>query len=213
VAALGLVACNPEIAAPSAPSAAPITLEEITAAQESWGQALGAIGQASPQGDDPRAVATEAISRLYAYADGPVLFKPTLTHGAQTFRTTAAGALAYFAGSDPEFPGDTGFALKPWTAVRFQTGAFRLRAYPDHSRGPRDESHRPRARGGATAPIGTRYARQRQPRQRAGAAITLWAGAKKPPRHVARRSRIYFIEAPSSRLAERLFDLQRGSRE
>lgn len=46
---------------------------------------------------------------------GAVLFKPTLTVNPQTFRTTRAGALAYFVGGDPAFPKDTGFALKGWT--------------------------------------------------------------------------------------------------
>ncbi len=46
---------------------------------------------------------------------GVVLFKPTLTVAPQTFRTTRAGALAYFVGGDQAFPKDTGFALKGWT--------------------------------------------------------------------------------------------------
>jgi hypothetical protein len=44
-----------------------------------------------------------------------VAFKPTLTVNPQTFRTSRAGALAYFVGGDPSFPKDTGFALKDWT--------------------------------------------------------------------------------------------------
>lgn len=126
-----LSACKPE-AAPSstpsaaapAPAAAAITLDEVTAAQQVWGEALVAIGKAGAEGKDARAVAEAAIGKLYNYAAAPVLFKPTLTHGNQTFRTTAAGALAYFAGGDPAFPDDQGFALKPWTAVRFQNSAF-----------------------------------------------------------------------------------------
>ncbi len=38
---------------------------------------------------------------------------------AQTFRTTRAGALAYFVGGDQAFPKDTGFALKGWTKCDF----------------------------------------------------------------------------------------------
>jgi len=40
--------------------------------------------------------------------------QPTLTVNPQTFRTTRSGAVAYFAGGDPAYPKDTGFALKDW---------------------------------------------------------------------------------------------------
>jgi len=54
------------------------------------------------------------LSKAYDYDAGIVLFKPTLTFGAQTFRPTKQGALAYFVGGDPSFPDDSGFALKQW---------------------------------------------------------------------------------------------------
>merc|ERR1719464_2552236 len=56
----------------------------------------------------------EIIDGAYGYKYGPVLFKPTLTHGSQVFRTSRAGALAYFVGGNPDFPNDSGFALKGW---------------------------------------------------------------------------------------------------
>jgi hypothetical protein len=52
-----------------------------------------------------------------------VLFKPTLTVAPQTFRTTRAGALAYFVGGDSNFPKDTGFALKGWTRCEAKNAA------------------------------------------------------------------------------------------
>ena len=54
------------------------------------------------------------LSKAYDYDTGTVLFKPTLTFGAQTFRTTKQGALAYFVGGDSSYPDDSGFALKQW---------------------------------------------------------------------------------------------------
>jgi hypothetical protein len=51
------------------------------------------------------------------------LFKPTLTVAPQTFRTTKAGALAYFVGGDPHFPKDIGFALKGWTKCESKNAA------------------------------------------------------------------------------------------
>jgi hypothetical protein len=95
---------------------APITAAEVEGAQKAWGDALVAIstehdtkGQASA-----KRLAEQVLDAAYAYAMGPVLFKPTLTEAPQTFRTTREGALAYFVGGDKAFPNDTGFALKGW---------------------------------------------------------------------------------------------------
>jgi hypothetical protein len=60
-------------------------------------------------------LASKVIDDAYAYQMGSVLFKPTLTVNPQTFRSTKAGALAYFVGGDANFPQDKGFALKGWT--------------------------------------------------------------------------------------------------
>jgi hypothetical protein len=53
-----------------------------------------------------------------------VLFKPTLTTAPQTFRTTRAGALAYFVGGDAAFPQDKGFALNGWRKVEIQNAGI-----------------------------------------------------------------------------------------
>jgi len=102
----------------------PITKQCLIGAQEGWVAGLLSIAEANRSGGDPRSVAKEVIYSGYNYAFAPVLFKPTLTYGAQTFRTTAEGALAYFVGGDPEFPSDEGFALKGWQDVQIQNEAF-----------------------------------------------------------------------------------------
>jgi hypothetical protein len=53
-----------------------------------------------------------------------VAFKPTLTSGDTTFRTTREGALAYFVGGNAMFPGDTGFALKGWQSYEIDNAAI-----------------------------------------------------------------------------------------
>ena len=63
------------------------------------------------------------IDSAYGYQMGAVLFKPTLTTAPQTFRTTRAGALAYFVGGDSNFPKDKGFALNAWTACEAKNAA------------------------------------------------------------------------------------------
>lgn len=105
-----------------------ITEAEVLAAQAGWCDALVAIskegevrGQAAA-----KALAGQVLDAAYGYNLGPVLFKPTLTEAPQTFRTTRAGALAYFVGGDPAFPKDTGFALNGWTACKAENAAIHI---------------------------------------------------------------------------------------
>ena len=99
----------------AAADAAPITRDEVVAAQTAWCAALVGIGAEHAAGKDAKAMAQQVLSTAYGYDEGIVLFKPTLTHGAQTFRMDKQGALAYFVGGDPAYPDDSGFALKGWT--------------------------------------------------------------------------------------------------
>lgn len=109
-------------AAPSA-SAAPITEQQVNAAQQAWCDGLVRVAKVHARGGDARAEASKMIDDLYDYADGTVFFKPTLAFGPRTFRPTREGALAYFVGGDAAFPEDTGFALKGWTAARYDNNA------------------------------------------------------------------------------------------
>lgn len=102
-----------------------ITEAEVQAAQRAWCQALvdiSSTGEKSGQAA-AKALAERVIDAAYGYQMGAVLFKPTLTVVPQTFRTTRAGAVAYFVGGDPSFPKDTGFALKGWTKCEARNAA------------------------------------------------------------------------------------------
>ena len=59
------------------------------------------------------------METLYAYGLTPVLFKPTLA-AVQQFRSTFDEALSYFVATNNACPEDKGFAIKGWTAVRFE---------------------------------------------------------------------------------------------
>lgn len=97
--------------------ARPISQAEVVAAEEAWGAGIVSIGKAYTEGGDFRGVAAEHVHRFYGYADGPVLFKPTKAEIDQ-FRETEAEALSYFVGGiDAE---DHGFAIQPWSRVRFE---------------------------------------------------------------------------------------------
>ena len=102
-----------------------ITEAEVLAAQKGWCQALVDISAAHDKGGQKAAkdLAEKVIDGAYGYQMGAVLFKPTLTVAPQTFRTTRAGALAYFVGGDTAFPKDTGFALKGWTKCESKNAA------------------------------------------------------------------------------------------
>jgi len=104
-----------------------ITETEVKAAQEAWGKALIQISDDYASGGLAKAKATAnaVLDAAYGYNMGVVLFKPTLTHGQQTFRTTKAGALAYFVGDDKAFPSDKGFALGGWKKYEYRNaGVF-----------------------------------------------------------------------------------------
>jgi len=105
-----------------------ITEADLEQARQAWGDGLVAIATAFDADgiDAARPVAEAVIDGAYGYDLGPVLFKPTMASGAQTFRPTKAGALSYFVGHDPTYPLDGGFGLKGWRAVRSETAAHVL---------------------------------------------------------------------------------------
>jgi len=94
-----------------------ISEADITAAQQAWGEGIVAIGAAN----DARAAAADHINALYAYKQGPVLFKPTKA-AEQQFRSTFEDALSYFVTG--HIAEDKGFALAPYTNVRFENAAI-----------------------------------------------------------------------------------------
>ena len=102
-----------------------ITEQELTEARQIWGDALVAISKAFDTDgiESATAVANGAIDAAYGYNLGPVLFKPTMASGEQTFRPTREGALAYFVGHDSSYPLDGGFGIKGWRTVVSETAA------------------------------------------------------------------------------------------
>ena len=81
--------------------------EDILQAQNEWGKGLVQIGKNELE-------AKEFVSKMYA---NEVLMKPTMAKE-QTFRTNHPDIISYFIGE--HISEDNGFALKPWTKVRFE---------------------------------------------------------------------------------------------
>lgn len=96
-----------------------VSKDEVEKAQNTWAQGIVAIGKAHDLDGDYVRVAENLIDQLYAFASGTVLFKPTKASEAQ-FRGTREEALSYFVASNGACSEDKGFALQPWTAVRFE---------------------------------------------------------------------------------------------
>merc|ERR1719387_1284248 len=102
-----------------AQAATEMTKEMVEAAQQAWGDGIVEIAAAHTAGGDFVQAATDHINTLYAYEQSPVLFKPTLAAEDQ-FRSTFDKALSYFVASNNASAEDKGFAIKGWTAVRFE---------------------------------------------------------------------------------------------
>ena len=63
---------------------------------------------------------SDFLDKLYSFENGAVLFKPTKC-AVEQFRPTKAEAKSYFiAGDDRACQEDKGFAINPWTKVRFE---------------------------------------------------------------------------------------------
>jgi hypothetical protein len=95
---------------------------EIEAAQASWGQGVVEVG-ACRTWEEAHEKATALVLSHYQVQDDHLLFCPTKA-SEQEFRRTLAGAVSYFVGGNPQFGEDQGFALKPWSSVRFSNAGI-----------------------------------------------------------------------------------------
>lgn len=105
-----------------------ISEQQVLTAQKGWCNGLLAISQAYATGGFVAAekTANKILDQAYGYQYGAVAFKPTLTQNPQTFRSTKAGALAYFVGGNPAYPNDKGFAIKPWQKCAIRNQVIQL---------------------------------------------------------------------------------------
>ncbi|MFV9551874.1 hypothetical protein [Algibacter sp. PT7-4] len=103
-----------------------ITKQEVLNAQKLWGDGVIKIGSLKENRDECEAFTSSFIDNRYAFETGKTLFKPTRCEIKQ-FRPTKAKALSYFiAGNDRVCNEDKGFAIQPWTKVRFENSDFIL---------------------------------------------------------------------------------------
>ena len=97
-----------------------ITKDQVIEAQEKWGNGVVKIGALKEKRAECEAFTSSFLDERYAFASSTVLFKPTKCEIEQ-FRPTKSEALSYFiAGNDRACREDKGFAIQPWTKVRFE---------------------------------------------------------------------------------------------
>ena len=97
-----------------------ITKEHVLDAQNTWGQGVVKIGSLKENSTECELFTSEFLDTLYAFELGMVSFKPTKCAEEQ-FRPTKPEAKSYFiAGEDRACKEDKGFAIQPWTNVRFE---------------------------------------------------------------------------------------------
>lgn len=103
----------------------PITETELAYTRKNWSIALIALSNIYEESGIEAAteLARKSIDIFYGYDLGPVLFKPTLASGEQTFRPTREGALSYFVANNSDYPLDAGFGIMGWRSVEFETSA------------------------------------------------------------------------------------------
>ena len=103
-----------------------IRKEQVLDAQKLWALGVVKIGSFNDNRLECESFSIEFLNDRYAFDEGQVLFKPTKCKDEQ-FRPTKSEALSYFiAGNDRACQEDKGFALNPWTKVRFENAGFIL---------------------------------------------------------------------------------------
>jgi hypothetical protein len=97
-----------------------ITKEQVIDAQNEWGSGVVKIGSLKDSRQECEEFSSGFLDKLYSFESGPVLFKPTKCKFEQ-FRGSKAEATSYFiSGDDRACNEDGGFAINPWTKVRFE---------------------------------------------------------------------------------------------
>ena len=103
-----------------------VTQEQVEKIQNTWGDGVVKIGALKHDRKECEKFASEFLDNLYAFDKGKVLFKPTKCEKEQ-FRPTKSEALSYFiSGDNRACDEDKGFAIQPWTKVRFENTGFIL---------------------------------------------------------------------------------------
>ena len=100
-----------------------ISKEDVLYIQKKWADAVVLLGKLKDNRAACNKAAHEFIPQLYAVKEKKILFKPTLASQFQ-FRHTEDEIISYFIGNNPKIKEDKGFAMRPWTEVRFENAGM-----------------------------------------------------------------------------------------
>ena len=96
-----------------------MTKEKIISVQNQWAEGIIQMGKLSNDRSSLEIFTSNFLDEMYDFENN-VLFKPTKAVVEQ-FRNTKNSAFSYFiAGDDRACQEDKGFAINPWTKVRFE---------------------------------------------------------------------------------------------
>ncbi|MBA3985253.1 MAG: hypothetical protein H0X63_01425 [Flavobacteriales bacterium] len=103
-----------------------IQKNEIQNVQQKWADGVIKIGSLKNNREACEEYTNQFLSERYAFDEKDVLFKPTKCAHEQ-FRNTKVKALSYFIAGDDKVCGeDQGFAITPWTKIRFENSNILL---------------------------------------------------------------------------------------
>ena len=91
----------------------------VNITQQKWASIIIEIGKASRKKINLENLIYKLLYDIYAFNHCDVLFKPTLAKKNQ-FRSTREEFISYFLGENKICKEDTGFAIKNWSAIRFE---------------------------------------------------------------------------------------------
>lgn len=102
-----------------------ITKEQVLDVQDKWAAGVVKIGSLKDMREECEKFTSDFLDEVYAF-QGSVLFKPTKC-ALKQFRPTKMEAISYFiAGDERVCDEDKGFAITPWTKVRFENSGMIL---------------------------------------------------------------------------------------
>jgi len=103
-----------------------ISEKQVLDTQTKWGSGVVRIGSLKHNQQECESFTNDFLDKFYAFDKGLVLFKPTKC-AIEQFRPKKLQALSYFiAGENRACKEDTGFAIAPWTNVRFENSEIIL---------------------------------------------------------------------------------------
>lgn len=100
-----------------------ISESDITRFQNNWSQSIIGIGSAYKSGRDYKSLATSHIENFYAFDHSKVILRHT-KDDISTIKTTFEGTLDFLISNNPDSNNLTGFALKPWKDIQWQTAGI-----------------------------------------------------------------------------------------